>query len=140
MWKETLLPTTPLESHLTTASSHQNFCYRELQRPFFRLPKWSLNNPPKNHNFPLIMKVSFTNYENILVYFQNTTLHYKLLFNLLYKNSSANITTDISSWYSQHAQPLPCFTLYQFCWRSLSLQHKMTMTSATLELKQKRLH
>ena len=42
--------------------------------------------PLKNHelHFPVIMKVSFTNYENIL-YFQNTTFHYKLLFNLLYK-------------------------------------------------------
>ena len=55
------------------------------------------------------------------------------------KHRSTNATTDISSWYSQHAQSLPCFTLYLFHWRSLSLEHKMTMTSATLELKQKRL-
>ena len=45
-----------------------------------------------------------------------------------------NGTMDISSQYSQHAQPLPCFTLYYFHWRSLSLEHKITMTSATLEL------
>ena len=50
-----------------------------------------------------------------------------------------NGTMDISSWYSQHAQPLPYFTLYLFCWLSLYLEHKMTMTSATLELKQQRL-
>ena len=84
--------------------------------------------------FPLIMKVSFTNYENILLYFQNTTLHYKLPFNLLYKTGETNGTTDISSQYSQHAQSLPCYTLYYFRWHSLSLEHKMTMTSATLEL------
>ena len=93
---------------------HEKLAGSDRSCDAIRLPKCSLNNPPKNHklHFPLIMKVSFTNYENILLYFQNTTLHYKLLFNLLYTNRSTNGATDVSSWYSQHAQPLNCFTLY----------------------------
>ena len=75
---------TPLESHLKTASpTRKNLPGPDRRSDAIRLPKCSLNDPHKNNklHFPLIMKVSFTNYENILLYFQNTTLHYKLSFN-----------------------------------------------------------
>ena len=57
------------------------------------------------------MKVPITNYENILIYFQDTTLHYKLLFNFIQITGRTNGITDIRPWYSQHAQSLPFFTL-----------------------------
>ena len=50
-----------------------------------------------------------------------------------------NGIAGIRIWYSQHAPFLPCFTLLLVPLVPLSLEHKMTMTSATLELKQTRL-
>ena len=85
------------------------------------------------------MKVSLTNYENILIYFQNTTLHYKLLFNLLYK-TQANEWPHGYQFLVQLACSVP--PLLYFILVPLTLHvsgHKMTKTSATLELKQKRL-
>ena len=43
------------------------------------------------------MKVSFTNYEYILLYLQNTTLKYEIIFEIIIQNSGQRMAPPISA-------------------------------------------
>ena len=133
--------TTSQEIPLTTAGSRKDFtiesCHDAIR---FTSVTWRI--PPENSklHLRLIMKVSITNLgKYINIYFQNTTLHYTQLFNF-YTNTGQRTASQISVLGTVSMfNPSFAFLYYPFRWCSLSLKHNMTMTSATLELKQKRL-
>ena len=74
------------------------------------------------------MKVSFTNYENIYIfetYFQNTMLHYKLLFNFIQNTGQWMPSRIFVHGAVSMLSPSLASLYYSFYWCSLSQQHKI---------------
>ena len=71
---------------------------------------WQIPLEKSKLHFPLVMKISFTNYENILIYFQSTTLHYKLLIQFFIQNTGQRMAPTNSYWYRKTLEGLKIFT------------------------------